>query len=166
MPDPTPADLVERIRDLSAKGLGRNEVARRLNVSPRTVTRYAPEGSFDRSRTASAVKAHKLDAAERRERIRLKLLIAAESAADRAIGEYTRTEPTGAEGDLTTWTTKLPPARETKDLIQASVAASAQELRIAEYKDREDFTDAKDTILGFGRQLRAELAAEDEQQAG
>ena len=38
MPDPTPADVIEQIRLLAGAGLARNEVARRLGVSPRTVT--------------------------------------------------------------------------------------------------------------------------------
>jgi ParB-like chromosome segregation protein Spo0J len=159
-------DKVAEIRRLAAEGVTAYRIAKTLGCSPATVHKYAPAGSFNRSTTAAAVHAHQLDAAARRERIRLKLLIVAESAAERAVTTYSRTEPTGAEGDLTTWTTKLPPARETKDLVQAAVAASAQELKIAEYKDREDYSDATDTILGFGREIRAQIAAEDAQQAG
>jgi IS30 family transposase len=74
MPDPLPEDVVQRIRELAAAGTARNEIARQVGCSPATVTRYAPAGSFDRSSTAAAVQAHKIDAAAVRAKLALDLL--------------------------------------------------------------------------------------------
>ncbi|MBP5883164.1 helix-turn-helix domain-containing protein [Streptomyces scabiei] len=56
------------IRRLHAQGVGRNEIARRIGRGPRTVSEYCKrEGlSFDRTATAAATEAKKIDAKARR----------------------------------------------------------------------------------------------------
>lgn len=47
----------ERIRKLAAEGLSRNAIARECKVSPSTVSRLLPAGTFDRTATAAATEA-------------------------------------------------------------------------------------------------------------
>jgi IS30 family transposase len=58
----------ERLRQLHAEGHGRNEIARRLKRSPRTISILAEELglSFDRTATAVATQARVIDAKARR----------------------------------------------------------------------------------------------------
>lgn len=74
MPESTPPEVVARIRELAGAGVARNEVARQLGISPRTVSRYAEPGSFDRTATAAAVKARQIDMAARRAELAKDLL--------------------------------------------------------------------------------------------
>lgn len=57
---------IARIRELAASGVSRNDIARQLGVSPGSVTKYAPAGSFDRAEVLAATKARQADMAKRR----------------------------------------------------------------------------------------------------
>ena len=59
-------EQIAEIRRFAGAGMSRNEIVRRLGVSPGSVSKYAPAGSFDRSETAAATKAHHTDMAARR----------------------------------------------------------------------------------------------------
>jgi hypothetical protein len=63
----TPEEL-QQIRDLHAQGKGRNEIARTLGRSLRTISLHAADLglTFDRTLTAEATKARMADLAERR----------------------------------------------------------------------------------------------------
>lgn len=65
---PVTDDDRDAIRRLHAQGLGRNEIARQIQRSSRTVSVLADEMglTFDRTRTAVATEARKADAAARR----------------------------------------------------------------------------------------------------
>ncbi|RLL70306.1 helix-turn-helix domain-containing protein [Streptomyces sp. Z26] len=65
---PVTDDDRQQIRVLHAEGLGRNEIARRLNRSPRTISVQATDMglTFDRTATAVATAARKTDAKARR----------------------------------------------------------------------------------------------------
>lgn len=65
---PLPDAQKRRIRALHKKGLGRNEIARQTGVSLATVTKVCHEAglTFDRSKTAVAVEARKIDLADLR----------------------------------------------------------------------------------------------------
>ncbi|QTU45632.1 helix-turn-helix domain-containing protein [Streptomyces scabiei] len=60
----------QAVRRLAAQGLGRNEIARQLNRSPRTISTIAealdPPVTFDRTMTAVATQARVIDAKARR----------------------------------------------------------------------------------------------------
>lgn len=69
-----------RAAALHAEGVSRNEIARRIDVDPATVTRWAQaEGlSFDRSKTEAATAAHSFDLRAARLRLAEKMTANAE----------------------------------------------------------------------------------------
>jgi len=80
----------ERARELHAAGASCNAIARDLGCAASTVSRWAKgEGlSFDRSKTAAAVKAHTVDLAAGRIRLAEKMLAASEDMLDVIDGPY------------------------------------------------------------------------------
>jgi hypothetical protein len=67
-PRPFDEDDEQQLRDLHAQGLGRNEIARRLDRSSRTITVHADKLGldFDRTATAVATQAKVIDSRARR----------------------------------------------------------------------------------------------------
>lgn len=66
-----------RVRELAADGWGRNRIAREVGLSGSTVSgiiRDAPDVSFDRTATAEATEAARVDAASRRAELSAALL--------------------------------------------------------------------------------------------
>lgn len=63
---PVDPELRARVLELVAEGKGRNEIAREVGLGAATITAIAPEGSFDRSASAKAVRARQVDMAEQR----------------------------------------------------------------------------------------------------
>lgn len=149
MPEPTPADLVERIRELAAEGLGRNEVARRLDVSPRTVTRYAPEGSFDRSSTMAAVKARQADMAERRAALADKLLKDAERLREQIWQPALVYNFGGKDNDYNEHQLEEQPVDGKRTLMQTAVAAVTAHLRLVDHDGDGGLDEAKSVLDGF-----------------
>lgn len=80
----------ESARALHADGLSCNRIAKTLGCTPSTVSRWAKgEGlSFDRARTAAAVKAHTVDLAAGRVRLAEKMLAASEAMLDKIDEPY------------------------------------------------------------------------------
>lgn len=70
------ADMREQMTLLVSEGLSCNAVAKRLGVSPSTISRHAKAAglSFERSQTARAVEAARMDAAGRRAEVGAALL--------------------------------------------------------------------------------------------
>jgi hypothetical protein len=66
--DQLPEDELDKIRAMHAEGLGRNEIARRLSRSGRTITVVCADMglSFDRTATEEATRARMADLAEKR----------------------------------------------------------------------------------------------------
>jgi AcrR family transcriptional regulator len=159
MPDPTPADLVEQIRELAAEGLGRNEVARRLDVSPRTVTRYAPAGAFDRSATMAAVKARQADMAERRARLADALLSDAERMREQIWQTATVFNFGGKDNDYNDHTFDEQPPDGKRTLMQAVSTAVAAHVRLIDHDGDGTTEQAKSVLDGFMEAV-AERAAE------
>ncbi|RFA12152.1 hypothetical protein B7R22_17125 [Subtercola boreus] len=77
-------------RELFDAGVSRNEIARRLDLDPATVTRWArSEGlEFDRSSTEQATKAHVVDLVAARIRLAEKMSAVAEEMLDEVNEEY------------------------------------------------------------------------------
>lgn len=67
-PRPVTDETREQVRALHAEGLGRNEIARRLQRSPRTISVLSAQMglSYDRTATEEATRARMADLAERR----------------------------------------------------------------------------------------------------
>lgn len=61
----TPAQIAQ-IKELAGTGLSRAAIAREMGISPSTVGKFSPEGSFDRQGTAQASAAKQIDNRARR----------------------------------------------------------------------------------------------------
>lgn len=81
------------VRRLAAQGLGRNEIARELNRSPRTISVIAgkldPPVTFDRTMTAVATQARVIDAKARRAALIQRAYARAEKLFDRLEADET-----------------------------------------------------------------------------
>jgi transposase-like protein len=111
------------LRDIQDGQLSRNEIARRRNVSPSTVSKIAKDegqsAAFDRTQTAKATRAKQIDNAARRTVLIDRMYDVASHMLDRVTSPYTQvvSGPAGAEFV----TTKLPPLRD----AQAGMSSAA-----------------------------------------
>lgn len=142
-------ETIAQIRSLAVGGMARNEIARQLHVSAAIVTKYAPTSSFDRSATAAAVRAHKIDAAARRAVQRDRYLDIIDDVQARALAAYEQTALAGVEGDVRRWSTDRPPARETAELVKAANMATMAELRISDHDSDGGLDEARSVLDGF-----------------
>lgn len=124
MPPPLDPQLrADILRDIQDGQLSRNEIARRRNVSPSTVSKIAKDSgttaAFDRTQTVKATRAKQLDNAARRTDLIDRMYAMASHMLDRVESPYTQviTGPAGAEFV----TTKLPPLRD----AQAGMSSAA-----------------------------------------
>jgi len=147
--DPTPDDVIERIRDLAAHGLGCNEIARQLGVSPRTVSRYAPEGSFDRTATAAAVKARQADMAQRRAALADNLLADAEKLREQLWEPTTIWSFGGKDNTYNEKQVQEPPFDAKRTLMQAVSTAVNAHVRLIERDGDGTIDEAKSVLDGF-----------------
>lgn len=83
-PRPVTDELRARVVALHGDGLGRNAIAREVEVSGATVSKIAHQLglSFDREATAFALRARQIDLGVIRERLARKMLVRAEEALD------------------------------------------------------------------------------------
>ncbi|MGW0854166.1 hypothetical protein [Streptomyces sp. NPDC002690] len=135
----------ERLRQLHADGVSRNEIARQTGWSVGTITNHAQRLGldFDRSATRAATDARQLDLKEQRQAVQQDLLTLAREQVARARSRYLLTGMTQT-GEVTAQWLDLPPARETKDLTTAATNA------LARFDQR-----AKDDAGGDDRNLSA-----------
>lgn len=145
----TQADY-DRVRELHAEGLGRNEIGKRLGRSGRTVSRIAAELglSFERAgATAVATEARKADAAERRAAIEEKALAAADRLLDQMFARALVYNFGGKENDYNSTTLEEPPFAD-KRAIATSVRELMQTaLKIAEHDKADAATSGVDAWL-------------------
>ncbi|CAL9456731.1 hypothetical protein SUDANB15_02535 [Streptomyces sp. enrichment culture] len=171
MAQPLSPEELGRLRQLHADGHGRNEIARRLDRSVGVVTNCARRLGldFDRSATRAAVEARQIDLADRRQRLTELYMEAAELAAVRSMGQY-RIETFDNRGEFVAQLVDLPPARETKDLLQASKAASdAAERLLAVDVGDQGRENAKGLLRTLGEAMTAasrELGVDDADEYG
>jgi transcriptional regulator with XRE-family HTH domain len=111
----------DHVRDLHAKGLGRNEIARAVGVSAGTVTNIAKDLglSFDRSESAVAVAARATDLKARRQVLQGRLIARAEALFDRLEAPTYKTLVKVAGGAEQVQELDFVPARDEKDLQYA-----------------------------------------------
>ncbi|MDI9885326.1 helix-turn-helix domain-containing protein [Streptomyces sp. HNM0645] len=151
--DETRAD----VRRLHAEGHGRNEIARRLVRSPRTISVLAAEMglTFDRTATEEATRARVADLAEKR-------AILADALTDDALRLSAQVwEPAtvfnfgGKDNTYEHRQVPEPPALDKKALMAAATAAAAQSLRLVPPQD-DAGNEAAQSLVG---QLMTGLAA-------
>lgn len=122
---------------LHAQGLSRNEIARRIRRSGRTVSRIAVELglSFERSgATAAATEARKVDAAERRSRLQVDALAAAERLLGQMFSPARVYNFGGKDNTYEETTHDEPPFRDKQAIATAMQALAQTALKLAEYE--------------------------------
>lgn len=154
MPKALSENTITEIRRLASAGSSLSSIARELGVSLASVHKYAPKGSFDRSATAAAVKAHQLDAAARRAEISQRLLGIIEQLAQRMGAEHTSFGWFGKDGTYRQKTHPLPPAAEMRQFAGALASLAATHVRLEQFQAGDEHQDARDAIIAFGNAVR------------
>lgn len=149
MPDPLGDDVIDRIRELAAAGVARNEIARRLQVSTGTVTKYAPRGSFDRTGTALAVRAHHVDMAARRAQLAQKLLDDAARLRQQIWEPTTIYNFGGKDNTYNEKHVDEPPFEAKRTLMQATTTALTAHLRLVDHDSDGGLDEARSVLDGF-----------------
>lgn len=153
----------EAVRELHAQGLGRNEIARRLNRSPRTISVLAAELhlTFDTTMTEDATRARVAQLAEKR-------AILADALTDDALRLSAQVwQPAtihsfgGKEHTYNSRDLDEPLAVDKRALIAAATNAAAQSLRLVPPTDDTGADDAR-SMLGKLFQGLAEVVREGE----
>ncbi|MEU6342206.1 helix-turn-helix domain-containing protein [Streptomyces sp. NPDC046977] len=147
--DPLPEEERDEIRALHAQGLGRNEIARRLGRSGRTITVVAQDMglTFDRTATEEATRARVADLAEKR-------TILAEALTDDALRLTEQLwQPAvvfnigGKDNKYTEKHVDQPPADAKKNLVAAAGMAIDRSLRLVPPANSDGGDDAR-SVLG------------------
>jgi hypothetical protein len=163
----TDEDLTE-IRRLHAEGCGRNEIGRRMNRSPRTISIHAGHLglTFDRTATEEATRARMADLAEKR-------AILANALTDDALRLSAQVwEPAtvynfgGKDNEYNERQVDEPPAADKRQLMSAATNAAAQSLRLVPPSADSGADDARSMLgklfTGLGEVLREQQAGDEE----
>ncbi|MCO1575015.1 hypothetical protein M8C13_04480 [Crossiella sp. SN42] len=139
----------ERVRELHAEGLGRNEIAKQAGLSAATVTKLAKELelSFDRSATEVAVAARVVDAKAKRAELMNNLL---DDAARLRAQLWERAHVYSFGGKDNTFAeahVPQPSFRDQRDIMGSVSTALTASLRLAEH-DSDPGVDASKSMLG------------------
>lgn len=153
----TQADY-DRVRDLHAQGMSRNEIGRTIGRSGRTISRLAQELglSFERSgATAKATEARKADGAARRAQLHVDALDAAQKLMAQMFAPALVYNFGGRENDYNSTTLEEPPFADKRNIANAIQALAGTALKLAEYDKAAGSDDEKGMLLELRDQLRA-----------
>ncbi|MFJ3665060.1 hypothetical protein ACIPSE_01250 [Streptomyces sp. NPDC090106] len=148
------ADDEDRLRQLHADGVSRNEIARQTGWSVGTITNHAQRLGlpFDREAVRAATDARQVDLRDRRQRIQGQLLDLAERAIGRAQREYLVTS-VKQDGEFVHEILREPPAKETKDLTLAASSALTSALKLAQVDAESGVQEARSMLGDLGEAL-------------
>jgi len=144
----------ERARSLAAEGLSCRAIAKELGVVPSTISRWAKGAgvSFDRSQTAAANEAHKVDLAAGRIRLAEKMLAAAEDMIDRIDDPYLVYNFGGKDNTYAETLLDSAPVEVRRNIITTAGITFDKLTRIVE-NDGAGADDAKSMLAQLGRAL-------------
>lgn len=133
----TPEEI-ERIRELHADGKGRNEIARALGRSFRTISLHCEKLglTFDRTATMAATKARQADFAVRRQEMADDLLNDANRFLEQVWSPYSQVVFVGRDGRREEEQLDEPPPKEKLDLMRSFSIAIDKHAKLVEF-DRE-----------------------------
>ena len=145
----------ERVKQLHAEGLGRNAIAAELGRPTGTVTNIARQLGldFDRTATEAAVKARKIDLAEKRGLLREKFLNRADELLNRAAEPYLVHNFGGKDNTYAEHQLDLPPAAEARNLTQAAATAATAEIRISQADNDHGLESVRSMLGNLGSAL-------------
>lgn len=152
---PFTSDERTRLRNLHAAGATRNDIARTLDRSPATVSKYAAELglSFDRSAVQAATEARKADAKAKRSELEVLLLEDARRLRAQMWQEHTYIDHGGKEFVRVEWTQHEPTPTDKLKLMQATGAAVDRSLKLSEHDSDQGVEAAKSLLTDLGRAL-------------
>lgn len=147
--EPLTDDERQAIRDLHAQGHGCNEIARRIDRNPATVSRAAARLglSFDRAETMAATQARRADAAAQRSKLMLEYLADARRLREQLWMEHEYIDHGGKEYVEVRWTQDEPSPTDKLKLMQASTLASDKSLKLDLHDGQRDGLPAVDAWL-------------------
>ncbi|GAA5078662.1 hypothetical protein [Streptomyces similanensis] len=123
----------QRLRQLHADGVSRNEIARQMGWSVGTITNHAQHLglSFDREAVRAATDARQVDLKDQRQQAQQRAMDHFNLMLDRAQGRY---RLTGFDhiGNFVSQYVPEPPAKEAKDLTTAAMQALNGALKLAQ----------------------------------
>lgn len=148
-PRPVTQDDYDQVRALHAEGLSRNEIARRMSRSGKTISRIADELhlDFERTRTRAATEAKKADARAKRAALANDLLDDATRLRRQLWQEARYVDHGGREFDRVDWTMPEPTFADKLKIMQAAGIAIDKAVRLDEY-DADPGIDAAKSMLG------------------
>lgn len=141
--------IVAEIQRLAAEGVSRDAIVRQLGCSRHSVTKYAPAGSFDRSKTAAAVAAHTVDMAARRAQLAQDLLDDARRLREQLWQPTTVFNFGGKDNTYNERELDEAPADIKRTLMQASTAALTAHLRLVDHDSDGGLGEARSVLDGF-----------------
>jgi hypothetical protein len=147
----------QTLRDLHATGMTLTAIAKQMGRSKNTISKYAERLglSWDRTRTAAATEARKIDAAARRVALEERYLVEADRLLDQLREQAVVYSFGGAENTYNEHTLAKPTYADQRNIMQASSIATTAANRL---RDLSVDTDASavdqwaDHILGGGEQ--------------
>lgn len=140
----------ERVRELHAQGLSRNEIARQLRRSGKTISRIAVDLglSFERGeQIRAATEARKVDARARRAALAVALLEDADRLRRQLWQPASYVDHGGKEYFRVDWTLNEPTFSDKRNIMQAIGVAVDRAVKLDEY-DADPGIDAAKSMLG------------------
>lgn len=161
--NPVTAEELQQIRNLHAQGKGRNDIARALGRSPRTISIHAADLglTFDRTMTEAATRARVADLAERR----AILAEALQGDAERLSAQLW--QPTkvfnigGKDNTYTDHDVDEPPADAKKSLMAAAGIAVEKSMKLVPPEVDDANVEAARSMLGSLADGLSRLAAQE-----
>lgn len=146
---------VNRVLQLHADGMGRNDIARLVGIGTGTVTRLVNQhgGTFDRSKVAAATAAKIADTLALRAELEHTLLVDAKRLRGQMWEPHTYIDHGGKYFDRVEWTQAEPSPTDKRNLMQAAVLAVDRSLKIATISKGRDEDDAKSMLVDLATSL-------------
>ncbi len=165
---PLSDDERARIRELHAAGKSRNDIARDLGRSSSTITRAARELglTFDRAATRAATAAKVADAKAKRAALSLALLDDAERLRAQLFTPSVLHSFGGADHTYKSVTVERPPAREQREIMQATSTAISASLRLDTHDSGTNAEHVGSLLGSLFDSMRARHGDEQDQAAG
>jgi hypothetical protein len=154
---PVTAEERARLRQLHAKGLGRNAIAAELGRSAGTVTKLAAEMglSFDRTHTVEATAAKKADAAALRAQLTLDYLSDAQRLRQQMWQQHKYWDWGGKDHLYDEVTVDEPTPADKLKLMQASATAADRSMKLELHDADKSADDAKSMLGSLAAGLQA-----------
>lgn len=148
-------DDEERLRQLHADGVSRNEIARQMGWSVGTVTNHSQRLglSFAREAVRAATDARQLDLKDRRQRLQEALIGDAERMREQLFAPHMAYSFGGRDNVFASRIVSEPPPADKQKLMAAISTAIDKSLRLAEFDSESDTDKAKAALGSLGEAL-------------